>query len=287
VPLPLHLNLLADDARGWKAALMTPEQMNLEQIEAYYDTVPRIAATTEEVGPFTLFLSVPGTGWHFYARPRLRLTHDFTAEDVRRVLARQDELGVTRAIEWVHDVTPTLLPAVRSALGNDVEVEECPLLVLPSDRSLAGEDPPGTHRVLAADDPDLGLAVGAIHASFDGSDEYAARDTGKRPGLIESGHLITIGSYDDSGRLVGGGSTSPRGEVTELMGIGVLPMARKQGRGGSITRALVTAARSRGVTTAFLSAASDHAASVYRAVGFERVGTACILEIPEPEEDRG
>jgi N-acetylglutamate synthase-like GNAT family acetyltransferase len=71
------------------------------------------------------------------------------------------------------------------------------------------------------------------------------------------------------------------------MGIGVLPSARKQGRGGAITRALVRAARSSGVTTAFLSAGSDDAASVYRAVGFERVGTACILELPKDRGSRG
>jgi GNAT superfamily N-acetyltransferase len=256
--------------------------MTLDQIEAYYDTVPRIAATTEEVGAFTVFLSVPGTGWAFYARPRLGLSHEFTAEEVRRVLARQEELGVARAIEWVHEVTPSLLPAVRAVVGADAEIEECPLLALPPGRLLSGEDPPGEHRVLAADEDDVGPAIGAIHASFDGADEYAARNVGRRPELIESGHLIMVGSYDESGRLVGGGSTSPRGEVTELTGIGVLPMVRKQGRGGSITRALVRAARSRGVTTAFLSAGSDDAASVYRAVGFERVGTACILEMPLP-----
>jgi GNAT superfamily N-acetyltransferase len=253
--------------------------MTLQQIEEYYDTVPRIAATVEEVGPFTLFLPVPGTGWDFYARPRLGVSHEFTAEDVRRVLARQEELEVTQAIEWVHEVTPSLLPAVREALGNEVEVEECPLLALPPSLALRGEDPPGSHRVLTAEDADLGLVIGAIDASFEGTDAYAAHEAGKRPELIESGHLVMVGSYDDTGRLVGGGSTSPRGEVTELMGIGVLPSARKQGRGGSITRALVRAARSRGVTTAFLSAASDDAASVYREVGFERVGTACILEV--------
>jgi ribosomal protein S18 acetylase RimI-like enzyme len=261
--------------------------MTLLDIEAYYDTVPRVAATVEDVGPFSLFLSVPGTGWDFYARPRLGLSHDFTADDVRLVLARQEELGVPRAIEWVHEVTPSLLPAVRAALGADIELEECPLLALPADRALQGEDAPGRHRVLTADDADLGLAVGVVSASFDDRDEYAARDVGKRSELIESGHLIMAGSYDVSGRLVGGGSTAPRGEVTELMGIGVLPLARKQGRGGSITRALVEAARSRGVSTAFLSAASDDAASVYRAVGFERIGTACILEVPEDRGERG
>lgn len=261
--------------------------MTLQEIEAYYDTVPRVAATVEEVGPFTLFRSDPGTGWDFYARPRLGLTHDFTADEVRLVLGRQEELGVAQAIEWVHEVTPSLLPAVREALGAEVELEECPLLALPADRALQGEDAPGSHRVLGAADDDLGLAVGAVAASFGDRDDYAARDVGKRPGLIESGHLIMVGSYDESGRLVGGGSTAPRGQVTELMGIGVLPMARKQGRGGSITRTLVSAARSRGAVTAFLSAASDDAASVYRAVGFERVGTACILAVPSPEVSGG
>lgn len=261
--------------------------MTLDEIEAYYDTVPRVAATVEEVGPFTLFLADPGTGWDFYARPRLGLAHDYTAADVRQVLARQEELQVTRTIEWVHEVTPSLLPAVRAVVAADAELEECPLLALPGDRSLRGEDAPGRHRALTADDEDLALAVGAIAASFGGEDNYAPADTGRRPELIESGHLIMVGSYDDTGWLVGGGSTSPRGEVTELMGIGVLPRARKQGRGGSITRALVRAARSRGVTTVFLSAGSDEAASVYRAVGFERVGTAFILEVPSEEVSGG
>ena len=266
--------------------------MTLEQIEAYYDTVPRIAADTEDVGPFTLFLSHPGTGWDFYARPRLGLTHDFTPDEVRQVLARQEELGVVRAIEWVHEVTPSLLPAVREALrtvdgGEEAELEECPLLALPADRGLTGEDAGGGQRVLASDDDELGPAVGAIDASFNARDEYAVGDPGKRRELIGSGHLIMVAAYDESGRLVGGGSTSPRGEVTELMGIGVLPMARMQGHGGAITRALVRAARDSGVTTAFLSAGSDDAASVYRAVGFERVGTACILELPGPEASDG
>ena len=257
--------------------------MTLQAIEAYYDTVARVAATVEEVGPFTLFVSVPGTGWSFYARPRLGLQHEFTPADVRLVLARQEELGVTRAIEWVHEVTPSLLPAVREVIGDDAELEECPLLALAADRPLLGDDPAGSHRVLGPDDDDLALATGAIDASFHDTDDYSAGDTGKRPELIGSGHLVTVASYDDTGRLVGGGSAAPRGEVSELMGIGVLPMARKQGRGGAITRALVREARSRGVSTAFLSAGSDDAASVYRAVGFERLGTACILEVPNEE----
>ena len=58
----------------------------LAGLERYYDAVPRPVATTEEVGPFTLFLADDGTGWQFYARPRLGLETEVTADDVRRVL---------------------------------------------------------------------------------------------------------------------------------------------------------------------------------------------------------
>ena len=103
----------------------------LAVLERYYDAVPRPTGTTEEVGPFTLFLADEGTGWQYYARPRLGLDTDVTPDDVRRVLARQAELGVPRALEWVDEVTPSLLPAVREAVSGPHELELCPLLVLP------------------------------------------------------------------------------------------------------------------------------------------------------------
>src|SRR5690349_24321573 len=99
----------------------------LDRIEAYYDCVPRAVATLEEVGPFTIFVAEEGTGWQFYARPRLGGTAGFTPEGVCRVLERQQALGVPRAIEWVDEVTPSLLPAVRAA---GFEPRCYPLLVL-------------------------------------------------------------------------------------------------------------------------------------------------------------
>jgi ribosomal protein S18 acetylase RimI-like enzyme len=245
--------------------------VGLDEIEAYYDTVPRAAATTEEVGPFTLFLADEGVGWQFYARPRLGVDEAFTADDVRRVLARQDELAVPRAIEWVDDVTPSLLPAVSAAGGN---AGRYPLLALPHDTEVPA---PERTRALAADDADLGLAVGAVHAAFAGEDEVATRQVGKRPELIAKGHLIEVAAYDTAGLLVGGGSAAPRGDTAELMGIGVPPARRTAGVGTAITQALVHACREAGVRTVFLSAYNDAAASIYRRIGFQDVGTACIL----------
>ncbi len=247
--------------------------MRLDAIETYYDTVPRAAATTEEVGPFTLFLAREGTGWQFYARPRLGGEGSFTAADVRRVLARQVELGRPRAIEWVDEVTPSLFAAAVEA-GH--VAGRYPLLALPEETEVAA---PVRTRVLEPDDPDLGLTVGAVSAAFEGTDEVTERPLCRRPELIASGHLIEVAAYDESGRVLGGGSAAPRGETSELMGIGVPPTSRRAGTGTAITRALVRACRDAGVRTVFLSAYTDAAASIYRRVGFEDVGTACILEV--------
>ncbi len=251
--------------------------MDLSLIEAYYDDVPRVAATTEEVGPFTLFLAGDDTGWQFYGRPRLGLAHSFTADDVRLLLTRQRELVKPEAIEWVDEVTPSLLPAVRAALP-ERSVHECPLLVLQTAAGVVGTDPPGRHVALSPDSADLAEAVAVVGSSFADRDEVRIGGVGRRRELIASGELVVVASYDDRGRLVGAGSAAPRGGVAELTGIGVLPSARRRGVGAAVTRALVRAVASAGVDVAFLSAGSEDATSVYRAVGFERVGLACILE---------
>src|SRR4051812_36175875 len=100
----------------------------LARIEEYYDCVPRAVTTTEELGPFTLFVADEGTGWQFYARPRLGGRGSVPPEAVCRVLERQEQLDVPRAIEWVDEVPPMLLPAVR-AVGHEPHLY--PLLALP------------------------------------------------------------------------------------------------------------------------------------------------------------
>lgn len=247
------------------------------EIEAYYDAVPRVAATTEEVGPFTLFVAEPGTGWRFYARPRLGLEAAVTADDVQRVVARQGERGLPRAIEWVAETTPSLLPAVWQALGHGAQVEQCPLQVLgPASRPAVEA---GTRCVvLAPDDRDLALTIGTVRAGFAGTEDVQPAVLGRHPALIAQGAAVVVAAYDASGHVVGGGTAAPRGPTSELMGIAVLPSARRRGHGAAITRALVDAVHRVGVRTVFLSAGTPRAAALYRALGFVEVGTACILE---------
>jgi ribosomal protein S18 acetylase RimI-like enzyme len=251
----------------------------LATLEGYYDTAPRASTDPEEVGPFTLFVQRDPEGWPFYARPRLGLSGDITVDDVAAVLARQAELGLTASIEWVHETTPSLLAAARAA---GLDVEECPLLVLaegsqhhPLSRRV-GEDLTPRTAVLPPDDPDLPVVVGAVHAGFSSTDDVEPRDVAREQDLIERGLLVMVGAYDAQGRVVGGGSHGPRGGTTELVGIAVLPGARRRGVGGAITAALVADARARGIDTVFLSARDDAVARVYERIGFVRVGTACI-----------
>jgi ribosomal protein S18 acetylase RimI-like enzyme len=243
-------------------------------LEPYLDTVPRAWATAREVGPFTLFLRDDPAGWHYYARPRLGGTHAWTREDVDGVRAAQRELGVPESLEWVHETTPGLLDAARES---GLAVELCPLLVL--GERVPAPDPALEVRVLGPDD-DLAAVEAAVHAGFGGSDEPVPVPLGDRVERVRSGLFVLAGAYDERGTAVGGGSHGPRGEVTELTGIAVLPRARRRGFGAALAGALVTDAHARGVRTVFLSAEDDAVARVYERVGFVRVGTSCIAAPP-------
>jgi ribosomal protein S18 acetylase RimI-like enzyme len=137
--------------------------------------------------------------------------------------------------------------------------------------------------VLTPDHPDLPRVVAAVAAGFGDSDELRPADLGLRPRLIEAGDLVVVGAYDEHGAVVGGGSAAPRGPAAELMGIATIGSARRRGHGAAITRALVDAVRARGVDTVFLSAGSEAATSVYRSVGFTRLGTAMIATVPQDQ----
>ena len=174
---------------------MTPSRDVLLTLERYYDTVPRSVATTEECGPFTIFVPGEVTRWTFYARPRLGLTEEITADDVRRVLDRRAELGLPRNIEWVDEVTPSLRAAVTEAVGD--RTQRYPLLVRRADPVPAAQQ--GVV-VMAPDHPDLAASIGAVGASFGSTDSFAPATLTAQPRLIEDGELIVVAAYDADGR---------------------------------------------------------------------------------------
>ena len=261
----------------------------LDLLDAYYDAVPRGRATAEEIGPFTLF--VASSGWPYYARPSRSAQSTATPDDVRQVLARQRELGVPHSFEWVEETSPGLSATVEAA---GIPVLHCPLLVLRG----APRGDAGSARMLGTDDLDdvvasrAATSVGFSNAGTNtGSAGIEARDASLESphaqvddtmlaGLAE-GSLRLAAVYDpDAPELgpVGGGSHSPVDQVTEIVGVAVLPAYRRRGMGAQLTYVLATDALTRSVTTVFCSAMSDDVARVYEAIGFERVATACIAE---------
>lgn len=269
------------------------DDTTLAQLETYYDAVPRGRADTEEIGPFTLF--VARMGWPYYARPRLHEPALATVADVRRVVARQRELGVPHAFEWVAETTPGLESVVAEA---GLHVERCPLLVL------VGEPrgDAGTARMLGADEvEDLSLSRAAIDVGFtaggtaSGSEGIEARDaaTGKGFAVIDdnlrarlaSGEVRAAACYDAGAPElgpVGGGSHTPVDAVTEIAGVGVLPAYRRRGLAAALTFVLARDGIDRGVTTVFCSAQSSEVARIYQRVGFQPTATACIASLPTP-----
>lgn len=264
---------------------MGPMTDLLARLEAYYDEAPRAGADVHEHGPFTIFVS--RGGWPYYARPRLGLSSEVTPDDVTAVLARLGDLGVPESIEWVHQNTPSLRAA---ALEAGVEVTDYPLLVLDGDP--VERRSPCAVRRLGPGDPDLAVVRAAVHVGFGQDDTLTGpgsvpeRDAiAAEPGadvehlssVLETGRSVLYGAFDPDLGAVGGGSHNPRGEVTEIVGVGVLPALRRRGIAGHLTWELARDARAAGVRTVFMSAGSDAVARIYEGVGFVRVGTACIV----------
>ncbi|MFJ6573732.1 GNAT family N-acetyltransferase [Streptomyces sp. NPDC091292] len=222
----------------------------------------------------------------------LGLSGAVSAADVMRVRERQRELGVPESFEWVAENTPSLRGAVEEA---GLVVHEHPLMVLGSDTATAPEVAGGlVVRIVGADDPvlpsalavprlafaDLGTRVGEAGLSElaevvreragDGSVEHLAA-------RIRSG-LTCVAAAVEDGTALCTGQHQPVGNVSEVVGIGTLPAARRRGLALAVTAALVADARARGAETIFLSAGDDAVARIYARLGFRTVATALIAE---------
>ena len=238
----------------------------------------------EDHGPLRLFIS-EGVPWPYYARPA---GGAITADDVRAVRRRQWELGLPETFEWVVDLAPTLSAAAREA---GLAVEELPLMAL--DRPLEAPVVDARLRRLEPDDPALAASRAVADIAFGapgtargeaGPAERAAA-VGNFPEArlaavrerMAAGLTVTLVAEDDDGVLAVG-SHQPVGGVTEVVGVGTLPAARRRGLGAAVTAALVADARRGGAEIVFLSAGSDDIARVYGRLGFARVGTAGLAQ---------
>ncbi|ATO17296.1 GNAT family N-acetyltransferase [Micromonospora sp. WMMA2032] len=267
----------------------------LDRLERFYDAVPRDGARTEEFDSLVLFVR-DGAGWPFYARPRLDATEKPTLAEVTAVRARQRELGLPEAFEWVHEHQPELLAVARSA---GLTVLEAPLMLL--EPELLPE--PGTLsdvpvRVLDPGDPgfaaDIALrrAVAAVGFANGGTARGEAgpaeRDAAvarldvealeEEAARVTDGRRVSALAGTPQEGALASGMAMRVDDVAEIAGVATLPSARRRGLGAAVTATLARELRAAGTDLVFLSAGSEDIARVYLRVGFRRVGTACIAE---------
>ncbi|MFV2105114.1 GNAT family N-acetyltransferase [Micromonospora sp. LOL_015] len=81
-----------------------------------------------------------------------------------------------------------------------------------------------------------------------------------------------------AGQLAAVGSLNRVDDVAEIVGVGTVAPARRQGLASAITAALARHALAAGVDLIFLAAGDDDVAMLYHRLGFRRVGTSCIAE---------
>ncbi|MEU9864485.1 GNAT family N-acetyltransferase [Streptomyces sp. NPDC047971] len=244
----------------------------LNRLEAYYDAVPRSAARAEEFGPLTLFVR-EGAGWPFYARPALGYGGEVSVAEVERVRARQRELGAPEAFEWVAETSPGLRAAVE---GSGLVVHEHPLMVLEGGGAAPAPPEGVTVRMVGADDAALPGAAAVPYAAFGVPPSAdAAAQLGVR---IAAGLTRLAAALDEDGTALSSGQHQPVGPVSEVVGVGTVPAARRRGLGLAVTAALVADARAQGVETVFLTATDGTVARLYARLGFRTIATALIAE---------
>ncbi|SBU97872.1 Predicted acetyltransferase [Streptomyces sp. Ncost-T6T-1] len=267
------------------------------RIEQYYATVPLLFSDAEAFGPLRLFVrNQPGTPYYggpSHAQPTEEGSAAVTSADISRVRARQRELGVPEAFEWLAEAAPTLRARIEAA---GLPVQERPLMVLAPDRALPAPPLPDgvTIRALTADDPalpaalalprlafaDAGTAVGvAGRAELSAvAEELAANGTvaTTRP-AIRAGHKTLMAALAPDGTPLAAGHYHPANGATEIGGVGTLPTARRQGLAAAVTAALATHARDHGVHTVFLAYAEDVIARIYTRLGFRPADVTLLI----------
>ncbi|GHA08168.1 hypothetical protein GCM10010329_33660 [Streptomyces spiroverticillatus] len=266
-----------------------------DRIESYYATVPLHFSRAEDFGALRLFVrtgpGAPYYGGPNHAQPAARALA--SAEEIRAVRARQRELGVPEAFEWLAEVVPGMREAVEEA---QLPVAERPLLVLPDDCSLPEPVlPPGvTLRVVGADDPALAavLALPALAFAAAGTAlgsagrEELAVVAGRieadgtvdtvRPSL-RAGHKVLVAAFAPDGTPLAAGHYHPAAGATEIGGVGTLPTARRQGLGAAVTVGLAAHAREHGVRAVFLAYADEAVARIYARLGFRAADTTLLI----------
>ncbi|MGW2044062.1 GNAT family N-acetyltransferase [Streptomyces sp. NPDC001858] len=273
-----------------------------DRIQEYYATVPLLFSDAEDFGPLRLFVrkepGAPYYGGPGHAQPTTEGAARVGAADIARVRARQRELGVPEAFEWLAESAPELRPLIEAA---GLKVLRRPLMAIPPHHPLPPQPLPDgvTLRALTEDDPVLPAALALPRLAFAEAPDPAT-DPSDRPSdrtklsriaaeltedgtvatvrpTLRAGHKTLLAALAPDGTPLATGHYHPATGTTEIGGVGTLPSARRQGLAAALTAALVTHARAHGVDTIFLAYAQDTVARIYARLGFRPTGTTLLI----------
>jgi [ribosomal protein S18]-alanine N-acetyltransferase len=97
---------------------------------------------------------------------------------------------------------------------------------------------------------------------------------GYRAELADTRHRYYLAAVDENDSLLGWAGIRVVGDTAEILTVGVVPQARRQGIGGRLLAILLDEARRRGAVEAFLEVRVDNVAAqqLYERARFARVG---------------
>lgn len=260
----------------------------INELDSFFDEVPRSSSNAVEVGAFTLFVS--NTPFDYYARPSLSYPKPIVKSDLVALEAACAHHQVGMSIEWVHETHPELA-GLTAAYG--LETRSHSLMVAAAGDVILSEIDDVILRVIGPDDPAFafGRAVADVSFGFGGTNigqsgplERDAAVAGLKPELIEhlrelarSGSTVTAIAESDEG-VVAVGSYQVVGDLAEIVAVATLPTARRRGLAGAVTALLTTHALGHGVRRLLLSAQDENVARVYERIGFHHVGSTGAAE---------
>jgi GNAT superfamily N-acetyltransferase len=262
----------------------------LDRIERYFAAAPLPDARIEAAGALDVPIGDPA--WPYPARPRVG-EGPVTPVDVQAAVALQEAAGLPAALEWVPEGSPEIAAAARAA---GLSVEELPLLVavdpvellLPAGVRLylvGADDPelPHYQRVAATAFANPGGPADVRDVPLDTSAEAVARTAALRERIaagrtvmmvaVEHGEPVAVGSHQPVTIEIDGT------QISEVIGVATLPRLRGRGLGAGIASALVAHARET-ADMVFLAAGDDDVARVYERVGFARLATTGVADLP-------
>ncbi|WBB94927.1 MULTISPECIES: GNAT family N-acetyltransferase [unclassified Solwaraspora] len=100
----------------------------------------------------------------------------------------------------------------------------------------------------------------------------------ERSAIADGSHTIALAGLPAGGQPAAVGSLNRVDDVAEIVGVGTVAPARRQGLASAVTAALARHALATGVDLIFLAAGDDDVAMLYHRLGFRRVGTSCVAE---------